>query len=89
MCTRDVKQNQYGYQNPSQQDMQYEDLYITTADKVKLHGWLIKQIDSKNRPTIIYFHENAGSKYLYFKKINSSLLLNKITNYFLVKMKSK
>ena len=62
MCTRNVKENPYGYQDPSQQDMQYEDLYITTDDKVKLHGWLIKQSDSKSRPTIIYFHENAGSK---------------------------
>lgn len=62
MCTRDAKQNPYGYQDPSQQDMPYEELNITTSDKVKLHGWLIKQADCKNSPTIIYFHENAGSK---------------------------
>jgi len=67
MCTKDVRENPFGYQNPSQQDMEYEDIRISTEDKVKLHGWFIKQPDSKNRPTIIYFHENAGSnKKFYF-----------------------
>ncbi len=46
--------------------MEYEDLKILTKDKINLHGWFIKQIDSKNRPTIVYFHENAGSKYKFF-----------------------
>lgn len=41
--------------------MEYEDLNITTKDKINLHGWLIKQPDSIKRPTIVYFHENAGS----------------------------
>ena len=42
--------------------MEYEDVNISTKDKINLHGWFIKQTDSKTRPTIIYFHENAGSK---------------------------
>jgi len=63
MCSRDVNENPYGYQNPSQQDMDYEELNIITEDKINLHGWFIKQVNSKNRPTIIYYHENAGSIY--------------------------
>jgi hypothetical protein len=61
MCSRDVKENPIGYQNPSQQNMEYEDLKISTEDKINLHGWFIKQPDSVNRPSIVYFHENAGS----------------------------
>ena len=68
MCSRDVNENPHGYQKPTQQDMLYEDLYITTADKINLHGWLIKQPDSKSRPTIIYYHENAGSKNINLSK---------------------
>jgi hypothetical protein len=53
--------------------MDYEDLNILTKDKINLHGWLIKQTDSRNRPTIVYFHENAGSNYniLYLFSLNS------------------
>ena len=65
VCTRNVDENPEGYQNPSQQGMEYEDLNITTKDKVHLHGWFIKQSNSKVRPTIIYFHENAGSNFIY------------------------
>lgn len=42
--------------------MLYEDLKITTKDKLILHGWLVRQPNSTIRPTIIYLHENAGSK---------------------------
>ena len=41
--------------------MQYEDVVITTSDKLKLHGWFIKQKNAYSHETVIYFHENAGN----------------------------
>lgn len=67
MCTRNVNENPDGFQNPSQQNMEYEDLNILTKDNINLHGWFVKQEDSRNRPTVVYFHENAGSKLLIMK----------------------
>ena len=54
--------------------MEYENLKIETKDKENLHGWFVKQPDSKERPTIIYFHENAGSiiNYLFIIKTSDS-----------------
>jgi hypothetical protein len=50
---------------PSRFNLQYEDVYITTSDNVKLHTWLIKHTinnlkEWESIPTIIYFHGNAG-----------------------------
>jgi hypothetical protein len=61
MCTREVKDNPQGYRSPSEYNMNYRDIYIKTSDDLKLHGWFVFQADSKNAPTVIYFHENAGS----------------------------
>jgi len=54
-------QNPQGYRDPSEMDLAYEDVYITTADNVKLHGWFIKHEKSSQCPTVVYFHENAGN----------------------------
>lgn len=79
MCSRDSNENPFGYQNPQQQNMQYENLKITTNDKINLHGWFIKQADHLKRPTIIYFHENAGSKI--FFKLNFVFFINILVLY--------
>jgi pimeloyl-ACP methyl ester carboxylesterase len=52
-----------GYRNPREAGMQYEDVYIMTKDKVKLHAWFIKAnpASSKLCRTLIFFHENAGN----------------------------
>lgn len=48
---------------PNSFDLPYEAVQIPTSDRVKLHGYLIKQQkpNSRNLPTIIYFHGNAGN----------------------------
>lgn len=46
---------------PDRFGLPYEDAEIITDDNVKLHAWLIKQNLSKNSPTFIYFHGNAGN----------------------------
>lgn len=38
----------------------FEEHFITTPDDVKLNIWLFRQ-PLPNRPTILFFHGNAGS----------------------------
>lgn len=52
---------EYPYK-PNRWRMDYEDVWLTAADGVKLHSWFIKYTpDVKNAPTIILFQENAGN----------------------------
>jgi len=42
--------------------LKYEDVWITTRDKIKIHGWLVKTSSNSNLSrTIIFFHGNAGN----------------------------
>jgi len=51
-----------GYRNPKENGMDYEDCYIVTKDKVKLHAWFVKANPSpKLCRTLIFFHGNAGN----------------------------
>ena len=50
-----------GYQNPGEHGIHYEDWYVTTSDGFLLHGWILKQKEIKNIPTILFFHGNAGN----------------------------
>ena len=43
--------------------MLYEDITVTTADKLKLRGWFIKQKEPLKHETLVFFHANAGSKH--------------------------
>lgn len=56
-------ENPEGWQHPKQQHslMNYEDVYISTQDGCKLHAWFIYQPDRYRRPTLVYFHGNAGN----------------------------
>lgn len=47
------------YKNPSERGMQYEDIYLTTCDGVRIHCWFIKHPTPK--ATIVFFHANAGN----------------------------
>lgn len=50
---------------PEDYGLRYVDVEIVTEDDVKLHGWLILQEEdnaiSRNRPTFLYMHGNAGN----------------------------
>ncbi|KAF9579698.1 hypothetical protein BGW38_003941 [Lunasporangiospora selenospora] len=49
---------------PSNYGMPYEDLTLTTPDKVKIRAYLIKNQDdtiARRSPTILYLHANAGN----------------------------
>ncbi len=45
--------------------VEFEDTFVTTADGVKIHTWLMlhsgKEDPALPRPTIIYFHGNAAN----------------------------
>jgi len=49
--------------SPAQYGLPFEEISIQTKDRVKLHAYLIKQkvATSRNLPTIIFFHGNAGN----------------------------
>lgn len=44
---------------PQRFGLSYEDLYLTTADGVKINAWLVKSDDA--RATVIFAHGNAGT----------------------------
>mmetsp|Transcript_32505 Transcript_32505/g.43982 ORF Transcript_32505/g.43982 Transcript_32505/m.43982 type:complete len:304 (-) Transcript_32505:107-1018(-) len=54
--------NPTGYQSPDQLGLSFEDVRLRTADGANIHGWFIPAGDaSRNSPTIVFCHENAGN----------------------------
>ena len=54
--------NPPGYVSPSEYNYDFDVLNIPTGDGYHLHGWFIRQAkDFKNKPTVIFFHGNAGN----------------------------
>ena len=58
-------ENPEGYRNPgdaSSEQVPYENVLVETADGEKVHTWLMLQKENpENKPTLIYFHGNAGN----------------------------
>ena len=46
---------------PSSKSIPFEEHFIETSDGKKIHVWLMLHSDSQNRPTLLYFHGNAGN----------------------------
>lgn len=46
---------------PSSYKLPYESIKIKNKDGFKIHMFLIKQAHSNHRPTMIFFHGNAGN----------------------------
>jgi fermentation-respiration switch protein FrsA (DUF1100 family) len=42
-CTNDIKSNPKGYRSPSEKDMPYKEVTISTKDGLKLYGWFMYQ----------------------------------------------
>ena len=64
------------YKSPLQLGLKYKEIKTITPDNIKLVGWLVYMEENKKNRTLLYFHENAGSKsqiilyiykYLYFR----------------------
>jgi len=54
--------NPYPYKSPSQLGLKYKEVTTKTKDNIKLVGWLVYKEENKKDKTLLYFHENAGSK---------------------------
>jgi fermentation-respiration switch protein FrsA (DUF1100 family) len=65
MCTREIKDNPYGYRSPSDQKLLHKEVRIKTKDGYTLYGWFVYLSENtsevKRAATYIYFHENAGN----------------------------
>ncbi|KAJ6791427.1 protein bem46-like [Iris pallida] len=46
---------------PARLRLDYEDVWLRSADGVRLHAWFIKLFPSCEGPTILFFQENAGN----------------------------
>ncbi len=49
------------FKSPTQFNLKYKEIKVRTIDNVTLFGWLVYKKDTPNK-TLLYFHENAGSK---------------------------
>lgn len=58
---RHCKYNRLGCRNPGEQQLPYEEHYLTCKDGVIIHCWFIPQDNRKDVPTIIHLHGNAGN----------------------------
>jgi fermentation-respiration switch protein FrsA (DUF1100 family) len=55
-------ENPKHYRSPEEYNIPFVDVWITTADGVRLHAWLLLQPGARrSSPTILYFHGNAGN----------------------------
>ena len=50
------------WKSPLQLGLKYKEISTKTKDNIKLVGWLVYQEENKKSRTLLYFHENAGSK---------------------------
>ncbi|CDJ42639.1 GE18197, related [Eimeria tenella] len=46
--------------SPASYGIPYDDLFLTTKDGVRIHGWFLKQTENEKAPTFILFHGNYG-----------------------------
>ncbi|NIQ90449.1 MAG: alpha/beta hydrolase, partial [Deltaproteobacteria bacterium] len=46
-------------QTPADYDLPFEDIWFTSSDSVRLHGWLIPAVPSKHM--LVFCHGNAGN----------------------------
>jgi fermentation-respiration switch protein FrsA (DUF1100 family) len=65
---------------PSQAGLAYEEVWLTTADGVKIHGWYLPGQDAA-APTFLFLHGNAGNishrleKLSIFHKLGAATLI--------------
>ena len=57
--------NPYPYKSPIQLGLNYKEVKTKTSDNIKLVGWLVYKEENIKKRTLLYFHENAGSKILF------------------------
>lgn len=53
----------------------FEENFVKTSDGHRIHTWLLLQPQSENKPTLVYFHGNAGN--MGFRLKNAALMYAK------------
>lgn len=76
-----TSQNPAPFANPRQQGLDYEEVWITTKDGIRLHAWWIPADPmtlqhGHKAPTIVFYHANAGSLALFEYTHSISLLVD-------------
>ena len=69
---RSPSYNSPGFQCPSEHSLPFTSHLIACPDGVHIHAWLLLQADSLHRPTLIFYHGNAGN--IGFRLPNASSL---------------
>lgn len=61
MPFRSPSQNPEPYDSPRSFGLAFEDVYLTTEDGIKIHGWFVPAVgrDRGAVATIVFFHGNA------------------------------
>lgn len=50
------------FRSPAERKLDFEDVYLKTADGLRIHGWFIRTPrDSESAPTVLFCHANAGN----------------------------
>lgn len=49
------------FQSPEEYGYNFDDVTILTSDNINIKGWFIKQPNTRNVPTVVFFHGNAGN----------------------------
>lgn len=59
---RKLSFNSYTSRSPAEQSLKYDEYFLTAADQVLIHTWLIPHPTMRaTAPTLIFFHGNAGN----------------------------
>lgn len=64
--------NPAGYRSPAEHGCPYENAWLYTADGLCLHAWFVRPENlsqRKSRPTLLFFHANAGNMGKRYKHI--------------------
>ena len=62
------------YKSPLQLGLKYKEVKTKTFDNLNLVGWLVYGVENVKNKTLLYFHENAGSKLFFI--INMTNIIN-------------
>ena len=62
------------YKSPIQLGLKYKEVKTKTFDNLNLVGWLVYGVENVKNKTLLYFHENAGSKLILI--INITNIIN-------------
>jgi fermentation-respiration switch protein FrsA (DUF1100 family) len=55
------EENVENYNSPADRGLKFDDVFLTTKDGIKLHGWHMSLDFSQQKDTVVFMHENTGN----------------------------